>query len=55
MKIVDTHMESEVFLIANERSHADPDKRRAMEDVRTILLGAIDAQGRVLIKLNVAP
>lgn len=24
MKIVDTHMESEVLLIANERSHARP-------------------------------
>jgi ATP phosphoribosyltransferase len=53
MKIVDTLMESDVLLIANERSHADPDKRRAMEDVTTLLLGAMQAQGRALIKLNV--
>jgi ATP phosphoribosyltransferase len=53
MKVVETLMESEVLLIANGRSHDDPDRRRAMEDIRTLLLGAMAAQGRVLIKLNV--
>jgi ATP phosphoribosyltransferase len=42
------------LLIANRQSAADPDKRQAMDDVRTLLLGALRAQGRVLIKLNVS-
>jgi ATP phosphoribosyltransferase len=53
LKVVETLMESEVLLIANVRSHDDPERRRAMEDIRTLLLGAMAAQGRVLIKLNV--
>jgi ATP phosphoribosyltransferase len=53
MKVVETLMESEVLLIANPQSHDDPDRRRAMEDIRTLLLGAMAAKGRVLIKLNV--
>jgi ATP phosphoribosyltransferase len=54
MKIIDTLMESEVLLIANPASAADADKRRAMDDLTTLLLGALAAQGRVLIKLNVS-
>ncbi len=54
MKIIETLMESEVLLIANEASHADPEKRRAMDDITVLLRGAMDAQGRVLIKLNVS-
>lgn len=53
MKIIDTLMESEVYLIANRASWADEAKRRAMEDLRTLIIGAMDARGRVLIKLNV--
>jgi ATP phosphoribosyltransferase len=54
MKIIETLMTSEPVLIANRASAADPDKRRAMEDVMTLLLGALRAEGRVLIKLNVS-
>lgn len=54
MKVVETLMESEVLLIANEASHADPDKRRAIDDLTTLLLGAMSAMGRALIKLNVS-
>lgn len=54
MKIIETLMTSEPVLIANRTSAADPDKRRAMEDVMTLLLGALRAEGRVLIKLNVS-
>jgi ATP phosphoribosyltransferase len=43
-----------VVLIANRGSAADEEKRRAMDDVTTLLLGALRAQGRVLIKLNVS-
>jgi ATP phosphoribosyltransferase len=53
MKIVETLLESEVLLIANRDSAADPATRRAMDDVATLLLGALRAEARVLIKLNV--
>ncbi|HXJ65325.1 MAG TPA: ATP phosphoribosyltransferase, partial [Actinomycetota bacterium] len=54
MKIIDTLLESEVLLIASNEAAADPLKRRAMEDITTLLLGALRAEGRVLIKLNVS-
>ncbi len=54
MKVIETLLESDVLLIANRESAADPEKRRAMEDVRTLLLGALQAEGKVLIKLNVS-
>jgi ATP phosphoribosyltransferase len=53
MKILDTLMISEPVLVANRDSAADAEKRRAMDDVVTLLLGALRAEGRVLIKLNV--
>src|SRR5947207_908627 len=54
MKVIATLLESDVLLIANRAAAADPEKRRAMDDVTTLLLGALRAQGRVLIKLNVS-
>jgi ATP phosphoribosyltransferase len=54
MKIIETLMTSEPVLVANREAAADPSKRRAMDDVTTLLLGALAAEGRVLIKLNVA-
>jgi ATP phosphoribosyltransferase len=54
MKIIDTLLESEVLLIANPAAAADEDKRKAMDDITTLVLGALQAQGRVLIKLNVS-
>jgi ATP phosphoribosyltransferase len=54
MKIIETLMTSEPVLVANRDAAADPHKRQAMDDVRTLLLGALRAEGRVLIKLNVA-
>jgi len=54
MKVIETLLTSEVLLIASRQAAADPGKRRAMEDVSTLLLGALRAQGRVLIKLNIA-
>jgi ATP phosphoribosyltransferase len=54
MKIIETLMSSEPVLVANRESAADPAKRSAMDDVTTLLLGALRAEGRVLIKLNVA-
>lgn len=53
MKIIETLLESEPVLVANREAAADPVKRAAMDDVTTLLLGALRAEGRVLIKLNV--
>lgn len=53
MKIVETLMTSEPVLVANRDAAADAPRRRAMDDVTTLLLGAIRAEGRVLIKMNV--
>jgi ATP phosphoribosyltransferase len=54
MKIIETLMTSEPVLVANRDSAADPAKRAAMDDIVTLLLGALRAEGRVLIKLNVS-
>ena len=54
MKIIDTLMTSDPVLIANRESAADPERRAAMDDITTLLLGALRAEGRVLIKLNVS-
>jgi ATP phosphoribosyltransferase len=53
MKIVATLLTSDPVLVANRDSSADPAKRAAMDDIVTLLRGAIEAEGRVLIKLNV--
>ena len=53
MKIIETLLTSEPVLVANRDSAADPVMRAAMDDVTTLLLGALQAEGRVLIKLNV--
>jgi ATP phosphoribosyltransferase len=53
MKIIATLLESQPVLVANRAAAADPSKRAAMDDVTTLLLGALRAEGRVLIKLNV--
>lgn len=54
LKIIGELLVSRTELIANPRAAEDPEKRAAMDDIRTLLLGAIDARGRVLLKLNVA-
>jgi ATP phosphoribosyltransferase len=54
MKIIETLLTSEPVLVANRTSAAEPARRAAMDDVTTLLLGALRAEGRVLIKLNVA-
>jgi ATP phosphoribosyltransferase len=53
MKIIGTLLTSQPVLIANREAAADPVKRAAMDDITTLLLGALAAEGRVLIKLNV--
>jgi ATP phosphoribosyltransferase len=53
LKVLDTILVSHTELIANPTAYADADKRKAMEQLRTLLLGALEARGRVLVKLNV--
>ncbi|MCL4141751.1 UNVERIFIED_CONTAM: hypothetical protein GTU68_006506 [Idotea baltica] len=53
LRIVDTIMSSYTEFVANPQSHADPEKRHAMEQLLTLLLGALDARTKVLVKLNV--
>ena len=54
MKIVETLLTSEPVLIANRETLADRELRAATDDIQTLLLGALRAEGRVLIKLNVS-
>jgi ATP phosphoribosyltransferase len=54
MRIVETLLGSEPVLIANRDALSDAARRSAIDDVRTLLLGALRAEGRVLIKLNVS-
>ncbi|CAA9255729.1 MAG: ATP phosphoribosyltransferase _ HisGl [uncultured Acidimicrobiales bacterium] len=54
LRILDTMLTSYTELIANPASHSDPDKAHAMGQVHTLLLGVLEARGRVLLKLNVS-
>ena len=53
LRIVDTIISSYTEFVANPTSHADPEKRHAMHQLLTLLLGALDARTKVLVKLNV--
>jgi len=53
LKILDTILVSYTELIANPVAHGDAEKRRAMEQIQTLLAGSLEARGRVLVKLNV--
>ena len=54
LKVIETLLVSRTELITNARAYGDPEKKAAMDDVATLLLGAINARGKVLLKLNVA-
>ncbi len=53
LKVLDTIVVSYTELIANRAAYDDPDKRRAMEQLQVLLTGALEARGRVLVKLNI--
>ena len=53
LRIVETVCESTTQFIANASAMADPWKRRKMESVKTLLAGAVEAEGKVGVKLNV--
>jgi ATP phosphoribosyltransferase len=53
LNVIDTIIVSSTELIANPVAYADPERRKAMEQLQTLLTGALEARGRVLVKLNV--
>ncbi|MEZ5169754.1 MAG: ATP phosphoribosyltransferase [Acidimicrobiia bacterium] len=53
LRVIDDVLVSYTELIANPEAHADPERRRAMEQIETLLTGTLEARGRVLVKLNV--
>src|SRR5918999_1444470 len=53
MEIIDVLLESRTQLIANPKAYEDPAKRTAIEELTILLRGAIDARGKVMVKLNV--
>ena len=54
LKIIGTVLESYPELFANRAASEDPVKRQAMEELKILLLGVLDARGRVMVKLNVS-
>ena len=53
LRVIDTMLVSYTEMIANQQAFADPEKRHAMNQLMTLLLGTLDARGKVLVKLNV--
>ena len=54
LRIIDTVLESNTQLIANKNAWNDSAKRQKIENIALMLQGAIAAQGRVGLMLNVA-
>jgi ATP phosphoribosyltransferase len=54
LRIIDTVMESETHLIANRSAYGDPWKRQKIDNLALMLNGAIAAQGRVGLMMNVS-
>ena len=52
LRIVDTILTSTTRLIANKKAWKVKAKREKLEQLKMLLLGALDAQKRVLLKLN---
>jgi ATP phosphoribosyltransferase len=53
LRIIDTVLESNTQIIANEKAWCDSSKRRKIENLALMLRGAMDAQNRVGLMLNV--
>ena len=53
LKIIGVIMESTTRLITNHSAWADPTKRQAIKEIKTLLLGVVDARGKVLLSMNV--
>jgi ATP phosphoribosyltransferase len=53
LRILETVLESNTQLIANKTSYANCDKRRKIDNLALMLQGAMEAQDRVGLMLNV--
>jgi len=53
LRIIDTILESETVLIANKKAWKDPWKKRKMENIVILLEGALIAEAKVGLKMNV--
>jgi ATP phosphoribosyltransferase len=53
LRIVDTVLESTTRLIANKQAWKDPGKRAKIEQIALLLKGALEAESKVLLKMNV--
>src|SRR3989338_2974875 len=53
LRILETVCESTTQLIANTSAMTQPWKRRKIESLKTLLVGAVEADGKVGLKLNV--
>jgi ATP phosphoribosyltransferase len=53
LKVIAEILVSYTELVANPAAAADPEKRHAMEQIKTLLDGVMEARGNVLVKLNV--
>jgi len=54
LKVIGLIGEYPTVLIANKNSWQDAEKKRIIEEIKTLLLGVIEARGRVLLSMNVA-
>jgi ATP phosphoribosyltransferase len=54
LRIIHDLMKTNTQLIANRASWNDPWKRKKIEQIRTLLIGSLQAMGKVGIKLNVS-
>jgi len=54
LRVIDTVMETTTRFFANRDAWADDWKRRKIESLALLLTGAIDARGKVVLKMNVA-
>ncbi|GAB4469390.1 MAG: ATP phosphoribosyltransferase [Armatimonadaceae bacterium] len=53
LRIIDTLLTSTTRLVANHRAWADPEKRAKIEDMAMLLIGALNAEELVGLKMNV--
>ena len=54
LRIVETLLESVTVLVANKKSWEDPEKRAKLERMAMMLKGALNAESKVGIKLNIS-
>jgi len=54
LRIIDTLLETNTKLIANKASWANPQKRKKIETIAMLLRGALEAESKVGLKMNLA-